>query len=359
MAMLPIVLKFESADGHVIEFVPSSATPLSLADLHLIDDDDSANLRIELDTNDMTIDGGRHQGSANVNFQVAFQEPVAIYGLVPRGWLPMPFVGPPRFLVDSNVVIRLRQLREGKLAPNGKAIQWWTNFFASGGGLFNPLPYAFEGGPRRKPSMAEFVAAYEKGVSELRAAMPGSEVVTFDDAAYKAAYALLEAFDEKGARQTTFLQKVCPIIAQRVPQGTETRIAEKIIAAADSCSVDRASLVVMTVLSCLYEDVQGARPSIGRMVIKPTLAYSEADAFNAISDLRHVELVSAGQGWFGSEAFALCTCDRGLARLWTALSPVAEVTIENGATFTLDFTNGFFGRLDDRGLLGLRDLLRA
>jgi hypothetical protein len=47
--------------------------------------------------------------------------------------------------------------------------------------------------------------------------------------------------------------------------------------------------------------------------------YSAEDAYNAISDLRHIELAALSQAVLPDRAFALCTNDRGLALFWSAL----------------------------------------
>lgn len=225
--------------------------------------------------------------------------------------------------------------------------------------MFNPLPYAFESGYKRKPTMAEFVAAYDEGVDELRKSFPKCEVVSYQRAHYQAAYAQLEAFDERNAAEIEFLRQTSRLVAERVPRRREREVLSKIVAAADCLRLNRAALVVLAVMSCLYEDTHGSSPSIGRRIIKPKRNYSAENAFNALNDLRHVELAAAGQTYFGEKALHFCTCDRGIAMLWCALS-LRGVSPTGGAIeFTFDLTNELFPRLSDEEILGLKELLAA
>lgn len=89
---------------------------------------------------------------------------------------PLPLAFPHNFLVDLNVVIKLRQLRRGGIVSDGAELQWWAQFFQSGNALFNPLPFAMEGGLRRKPSFAEFKDASDEGASKLVEAFPRCHV---------------------------------------------------------------------------------------------------------------------------------------------------------------------------------------
>ena len=349
----------EFEDGRSIDVVPTYVHPLGVAEIRALAENEMAALVMKVESYDVAVDGERQDGLSKLKMNVTFHQPATIYALVHGGWLPLPFVMPPRFLVDRNVVISLRKLREGKTVANGYALQWWANFFAQGSGMFNPLPYAFEAGYQRKPTMAEFASAYDEGASELLEALPNCHIVKFAKANYTAAYTQLEALDSRNECEIKFLQAVCPIVANRVSRRREVEVANTIVRLADSLKVNRASFTVMTALSCLYEDLHGSPPSIGRQILKPKLVYAEADAFNALNDLRHIELATAGQVYFKNEAFSLCTCDRALALLWCALSPRGEALSERSVEFTFDLTSDLFSRLNEVELFTLKQMLHA
>jgi hypothetical protein len=350
-------MKFE--EGRSVELVPTYIHPLGPTDIRKLEGNETFALDMTIEADEAVVNGTRQDGPCKLKGKVTFDKPTTIYALVQGGWVPLPFAIPARFLVDRNVVISLRKIREGKVAANAEALQWWTSLFAQGSGMFNPLPFAFEAGFRRKPTMQEFVAAYDDGVSELLDALPSCHIVKFGDTNYRAAYAQLEAFDSRNEREVKFLQATCPLIAQRVPRREEAELAQTIVQTADEYEVNRDSFVALAALSCVYEDVHGTPPSIGRQILKPKPGYSETDAFNALSDLRHVELAAGGQAYFKQEAFSLCTCDRALALLWSALSPRGDSPSVGAIEFIYDLTTDLFSRLSEDELLDLRDLLRA
>lgn len=352
--MASFKFRAELDESQSIEIVPDYIHALGPADIRALENNKISALELNLEADDAVVNGKRQDGRAKLKAKVTFHEPVTIYALVQGGWLPLPFAMPARFLVDRNVVISLQKIREGKTVANAQAIQWWTHFFAKGSGLFNPLPFAFEAGYRRKPTMSEFMSAYDEGASVLFEALPGCNVVKFEDTHYRAAYAQLEAFDSRNDREVKFLQAICPLVEQRIPRRVEAQIAETIFHTADSYQLDRASFVVLATLSCLYEDIHGMPPSIGRQILKPNSVYSEADAFNALSDIRHIEVAAANQAYFKQESFSLCTCDRALALLWSALSVRGDSPAGGTVKFTFDLTNDLFSRLSEDELHDLK-----
>lgn len=350
------LLRCDFDSGDSVEFTPRFVQPLGIAELLRLHKNTAA-VELQLETDDPIINGERKTGSASAQLTITFRESPPIFALVRQGWLPPPFAIPPRFLVDRNVVIALRKLRLGQIALDSSEVQWWMKFFEEGRGMFNPLPYAFEAGYQRKPTMEEFAAAYDEGVAELRKSLPKCEVVSYQRAHYQAAYAQLEASDERNAAEIEFLRQTSRLVVERVPRRREREVLRKIVGTADSLRLDRAALVVLVVISCLYEDTHGGSPSIGRRIIKPRQNYSTESAFNAINDLRHVELAAAGQTYFGENAFHLCTCDRGIAMLWCALSLRGVSSTCGAIEFTFDLTNELFPRLSDEEILELKELL--
>lgn len=355
--MSHLLLQTEFETGGSIEFVPKFIRPLGVDQLLALTKNPSTALAFEVESEEAKVNGIIQKGQATIKTSIQFGQPSAIFSLVRGGWLPPPFTIPQRFLVDRNVVSALRKIREGSMDNHRTSVNWWLNFFEHGTALLNPLPYAFESGFRRKPSFKEFIESFNEGAMELRLSFPKCQVVTFGEHNYRAGYAQLLAFDRRLARESEFLIRVAPLVAMRAPRRSEKEILGEILRIGSSLEIVRGSMVSLSVLSCLYDDVQGEAPSIGRLIIKPKSVYTDQDAYNAISDLRHIEIAAAGQTYFSEGVFSLCTCDRALALFWSALALRGEVTKKDEIEFTFDLCEELFPRLTGQELESLRNVL--
>jgi hypothetical protein len=125
--------------GRSIEFVPKRVEPLGIRELWATVDGNNPSYGLHFATDAPIIDGEKQEGHASVSATINFDEQPFPFALVQGGWLPLPFVIPPRFLVDRNVVAAFRKLRNGASRSDLQAIQWWTCFFNDGTAMFNPL----------------------------------------------------------------------------------------------------------------------------------------------------------------------------------------------------------------------------
>ncbi len=341
---------YRTDGGDEIHVEPHYVRPFDVGALLEPRDGEIAGLPIEMQSQGMVHNGERREELFDVCARVQFPEALTIFSLIRGGWVPMPFTIPPRFLVDRNVVIQLRRIREGRNVANSQALLWWTRLFEGGVAMFNPLLYAYEGAHRRKPTKTEFIQAYEEGLAEIEQALPACHVVRQNQRGYDAAYEQLEAFDRRAAREVAFLVEVSPLITQRASEAQLWNVAREVLDLAARHQLERGSMPAIAALSCVFEDANGAVRSIGRTLLKPSATYSEADAFNAMSDIRHIEITSAGQTHFGPESFALCTCDRGLARFWSALAIRGTSVLGDAIENTFDLGSDMFSRLDDSGI---------
>ena len=356
--MSHFIISAEFEDNKVMEITPEYFHPLCYSDLLVLESTPNAALKLTIEGINAAVNGVAEAGQATVNMTANFAEKNLIYALVPGGWLPLPCVTPPKFLVDRNVVKNLQKIRSGKPTASGKAVEWWIKLVDSiGSATFNPLPYALESGFRRKPTFPEFAAAYEEGAEELAQAVPNCKVIRLDEQSYRAGYALLQAADIRSEKEINFLREVAPMIVNRVSRDRECKISADILSIADKHKLFRGGIVTLAALSCVYEDVSGLVKSIGRRLIKPTSTYSEFDAFNALSDFRHIELSAAGQAYFPDDPFCLCTGDRGLAMLWSALIIHGESLHGNSIEFTFDLTTDLFSRLNGLEIQRLKQRL--
>jgi hypothetical protein len=350
-------MKFTVAldSGRRVEFTPQGVQPLSLAELREGGGGANPSYQMSWGSNEIEIDGNVTASGGVLKSTVCFQRTPRPYALVTGGWLPLPLAIPARFLVDRNVVADLRKLRNYPARTDLGGLPWWMILAGHGRALFNPLPYAWEGSDGRAPDDAEFMAAFEAGVAEIRAALPGSVVVTYGPAEYRAAHNIRAAFEINAAKEATFLKTICPLLVDRVQPGKEARIEAIVFEHCSKHGVARSSFACVAALSCLYEDRQGAGYLIGREVLKPSYDYPAKAAYNAACDLGHLTLavISAAH----NQGFALVTSDRGLASLWCALRPVGRLDNVGNIDIEIDVSADLFPRLSEEGLVRLASQL--
>lgn len=343
--MAHIQFRAEFEKGRSVEFIPKLIKPLTLADLWATLKDEVPSFRLNFFADNPIVDGSQQTGNASIKTSITFNETPSPFALVQGGWLPVPLVIPQQFLVDRNVVAQLKKIKNTGKAERLRAFQWWMQFFSEGKATFNPLPYAWEGGRQKTPSFSEFVSSFDEGVSEIREALPNANVITYGPTEYRQVYQMIQDFEPRAAGEVSFLCAVCPLFANRVSRSNEKKLLDAVTSEARKNALNLNSLAFISALSCIYDDLQGETYSIGRRLLKPKPLYRPTDAFNALSDLRHIELAVAGQVYFGDEAFSLTTCDHALASLWCALLPRGTHADGREIELTFDLTEELFPRL--------------
>lgn len=156
-----------------------------------------------------------------------------------------------------------------------------------------------------------------------------------------------------------FLCEISSFLAAPTSGAKLRYAADRILETADRHKVDRQALAVLIALSCLFEDSQSNIKSIGRNILKPTQTYDAGDAFNAICDLRHIELAAFGHAWVTQGRFALCTSDKAVASLWCALGIRDITATATGTEYKFDFSPELFPRLNEAAIGEIASLLAA
>ena len=354
-------IQFVGNDGTVIEGPIEHATPLGVEDLRRLKaDPPQERLSIELLSRQFTRNGEPLVGLQKMHMKdIEFHKSASAFALVPGGWLPPPFVTRAMFQIDSNVLITLERIQEGTQAPHFSGREWWLRFLAGESTVFNPLPYAMEGIGRQTPTLGEFQRLYKEGASRLAASFPKCTVVAHNDPSLAGAYQLLEDLAPRAQHEIAFLKEVGPLVRTTLRKGEQMKLAERICAIADRTGAMRSSLACVCALACVFTSKSGTPPNIGRRILKPSLTYTEQDAYNALSDLRHVELATAGIVAFGEHTFVMLTHDYWLALLWSALNPRGQYDERGTLTVQFDLNQHLFQSLDEAELGDLTALMKS
>lgn len=91
---------------------------------------------------------------------------------------------------------------------------------------------------------------------------------------------------------------------------------DEVLSKADQCGVSRASLVVLAALSAVFV-ANGASPA--KRLLKIKADYRDVDAYNALVDLRSLEMLIHVFAWLPNLPTMLCTADKDMALFWVGI----------------------------------------
>lgn len=252
-------------------------------------------------------------------------------GLVRGGWLPSALAATRETAVvlpDRNIITEISGRFDG-----GKKIGRDPDFldlFAGDPVRINPMLFAMEGNGRSLPAPEAARAQLEEAVRKLRKALPAATLMVGP----KSIDGLMGLIDDVRpglARKQTFLRRVAPILSAPVARRDVDRRWEEILDAATEIGVVRASLVVLAVLSTLVNPGRCAAKSL----LKFHAGYSDADAYNALSDIQALDLLLYSLALFPDMHTQLCTADRNLALFWVGAG-ASDITRDgDGIRFTI------------------------
>jgi hypothetical protein len=284
--------------------------------------------------------------------------PVDVWVLQLGGWFPIPFTTADVVLVDRNITITLDDLIKNPNRTDMIADKWWLDHLNSERFLINPILCAMEGENREMPSFTAFCDEIFEATEILSVGLPKARIVHHDTSLLSQSYENVTATATRQLNEVRFLLKIAPLIRSRVSAGKEKKIKDEIFNTACELNLRLNSLVVICVLSCLYEPQNGSEPMIGRRVLKPNQVYSEADAYNALSDIRSLEFLIGVCGLDGRNP-GLCTRDKFLAAFWVNLMVSEPVWTENNIFLAkLSPKSQLFPRLKEEELVEMLSQLQ-
>ena len=135
---------------------------------------------------------------------IDFRHSLPVYALVPGGWVPPPFVEPPIFLFDRNVIRYIEQITKGNALDIYSDTKWWLDMIAADDVYISPFLYAFESGNQMIPDFDEFKCSYQEGVEIVRGLFPNAEVPEYRDKEYDAALEQWQTFSNFTFRKRNF-----------------------------------------------------------------------------------------------------------------------------------------------------------
>ena len=251
-------------------------------------------------------------------------------GLVKGGWLPSGLAVRQDMIVlpDRCTITELkgRFLHGAKRNSDDKD---FLDFFEGDGIRINPLLFALEGNLRRNPTPHEIQQQLEEVSAALRIALPKAELVPGDSGGLRGVVGIVQDTEASMQRKQTFLMRMAPRLQAPTSESKKAQLWDQTLAVAQECGVDTRSLVVLAVLSSIS------------VPLKPSLDYSAEDAYNALADLRSLEMLMCLFALFPDQQIMLCTGDKNLALLWAGIRASKFSWSGKGATFTISPVEAF------------------
>jgi hypothetical protein len=305
--------------GRTIGFTNVEVRPRGFDELAAAKPHHPVTIRLEMfngtivDTDVAEVDGSKY-----VNMTATLESPFTsrAIGLVRGGWLPSTLAATRDnavVMLDRNLVPELLGRFEGG-KKRGRSPDF-LDLFQDSPIRINPLLYAMEGNGRAIPDPASAKAQLAEVVDKLQKALPAAKLMIGPES-MDGLLGLIEGTRSGMMRKKDFLLRVAPGLASPVARRNIDDKWKEILEAADACRVPRFSLVVLAALSAVVVP-NGAGP--GKRLLKPKRAYGEADAYNALCDLRSLDILLYALACFPEENTQLCTADRNLALFWCGL----------------------------------------
>jgi hypothetical protein len=248
------------------------------------------------------------------------------------GWLPSGLGTSRRgvtVLPDRNVISQIKARYDG-----GAVVAEGRDFLDMLADLeirINPLLFAMEGNSRSIPSPDVIESQLREAIELVAKALPKASMAIGDES-LKGVVGIVEDTRPGIENKQRFLLD----IAKSLEPPTARRLLDarwrEILDATDRNRVPRNSLVVLAALSAAAVPNSG---SPAKKLLKFRAGYAAGDAYNALADLRSLEILIHLYALFPEERPALFTADKALALFWTGIQAHNFRREGNAAIFDL------------------------
>jgi hypothetical protein len=323
--MSKIELKFiEEGSGRTLNFSAGEVTPLGFSALtDVIDKLDGpisfplrmTGVRVEhnefADIDDQTIE--------SVSASLASTHGSTTIGLVKGGWLPSGLACRDSLVLpDRCTVAAIRGRFLGGVRKNGPHDDF-LDFLADHPIRINPMLCAMEGiNGRVAPDATELSDLFDRATKSILEALPNAVIFPGKPAVMRGALGIISDSAEAFHRKQKFLMKAAPLQAPSIGRAARPGVFRQLFDLAREFGLTTTSMLMMTVLSAASAN-QNFNPA--KKLLKPKRPYSKGDAYNALSDLRALDLLIGACTDFPDQSVTLLTEDKALSLMWTGSQP--------------------------------------
>lgn len=286
-------------------------------------------------------------GETDVEFIWPPSFAIKVFALVPGGWLPAAVCESTLLLPDANLAGSFSLLDDEASRLRAMSGLADVPLLSMGTNLISAALAAFESGQGKFPSHSEFADGIKTIALRLQRGFPGRQVVFPNQDVVDAAFAVLQEELPAYKRNAAYLAHAFPLLSLRIDDAMLSRRHRELDALAARFGVPQTSFVHLLAVDCLYDEgprtKSEQRP--GRLVLKPKKDFKDADLFNALTDVMHMERLCKAHLLKMGGRPVLCTIDHGLVQAWSMLGP-RGIRIEAGnPTVDLRVDDSFATRL--------------
>jgi hypothetical protein len=238
-------------------------------------------------------------------------------GLVRGGWLPSGLALKADMIVlpDRCIISELkgRFLNGVKKKKEDKD---FLDIFSDNSIRVNPLLYALESNLRYNPTPAVIKQQLDDAYRVITLALPKAQLVPRKEDALQGILGIVQDTQSGIVRKQKFLTALAPRLQAPTSARNKDILWDEILTTAQSWGVPKNSLVVVAALSTISVPM-GKSPA--KRLLNFKSGYSMEDAYNALADLRSLEILMHGFARFPDQQLMLCTGDKDLALFWAAI----------------------------------------
>jgi len=284
----------------------------------------------------LSADGVRDLGTGRFSTVLESRFSSKEIGLLNGGWLPCTLAAyhaKHTYLLDRNIVTEIvSRFDGGNLVGREPA---FIDLFHDEPVRLNPLFYALEGNVRALPNPQQVKDQFDEAVEKIRKALPKA-ILTVGPQSIDGVLGLIEDSRTGMERRQQFLMRLAPSLQAPVAKAKIDEKWSEVLAAADDLGVSRTASVVLACLSVVC--VAGGR-SPAKLLLKFRPGYTVEDAYNALADLRSLDIFANLLSLYPDERMQLCTADKNLALFWTGIRASNFTHGDTGCRFDIDPVN--------------------
>jgi hypothetical protein len=182
-----------------------------------------------------------------------------------------------------------------------------------------------------------------EAVTKLKSALPKVILVSADALGLKGMMGIAEETRNGIATKQDFLLRLSPHFEASIGKRQRQARWDEVLFTAQAFGLSHQSLVVIAALSAILVP-NGGGPA--RRLLKFRQNYTRELAYNAVADLRSLEVLMHTFGQFPQQHVMLCTADKDLALFWAGLRASNFNHTKGGLKCNLDPIDLFPGITD-------------